>query len=462
MSLNQDIRVNAPSGDPNNPQGLYNYLIVGQNLKGTGIPDNNLGTINSSYIDEATGIQYIKGSDATWTTYIDYTAIGPTGGAPPTIPDPLTVNQINTDVISQKTLGGDLSVNLGLTGDFALTLGVPTQAVDINSGNIRLTANGNGTFSSDVQGYTVIANNGSGKAVSINSNSGIIDHVGAQPLEITNSQPNENLILSTTGAAGDVLVNSGGDVAIGTAVAGKTIDLNTNAGAINCDAVNTNFIDTSGSGAIAINPLSGIAAATGAGSFSITNFTASQDILFQLNGGDIDANNNEIKNVSSINGSSALVNNSILNVNTSGSLAWRAYPRCIEMQISGFGANGTDYFNLGTTVVGPADFWGVCSGNGRRLAEVDVRLLYNTAWSFGGGTATLEIGYVPNGSPMIAANFVVLRSINLDTATPLYGVSFTGYNDSIPFRAAICARTVLAGTASTSGTAEFTLGMVLV
>jgi hypothetical protein len=132
------------------------------------------------------------------------------------------------------------------------------------------------------------------------------------------------------------------------------------------------------------------------------------------------------------------------------------------MILSGFGGNGTSYFHFGTAVINPAELWTTCIGNGRNLAEFSLRLHSNALWNFGGGTANVEIGYIASGTTTTTANFVSLRNVALNTATDFYQTTLSGYNDAIPFRGALCARMVLAGTAATTTNAELTLSVVLV
>lgn len=487
MSLNQDIRSRPPSNDVNNPLGLFNYLIVGKKLKGNGPPSNNVGTINSTYIDEDTGIEYVKSEAGVWDAYVNYSNVGPD------VPDPLSVDTI------QGRTGESLLLDMKTTGDLNINLGFPTHALDINSGSVRLTANGNGVFASDVVGYSVIANTGGGKTISLDANSGIVDHVGSQPFEITNSTVNQGLILSTSGAgqidvnsagnasinstsgdvivntpSGDVTVNSSGDATINSSTGNATV--NAPLGKINlvsdsgsgggtvCDGWNFTFQNSAvhaGGERIEIGP-GGISFRTPGGQASLVNEVAGDILIAPQMGSEVNFNSRGINFVTSINDSSSLTNNSMLNVNPSGTLSWRTYPRSIQFLASGWGGNGTSYFHLGDSTINPGELWGACTGNGRNLAEIDFRLHYNAPFTLTGGSAVVEIGYVANNQPMTQANFTLLRSANLTTGSPLYGVSFTGYNDVIPFRAALCVRTVLTGTSATATNAEVSILVTIV
>jgi len=334
----------------------------------------------------------------------------------------------------------------------------------------------------------------------------IVNKLAAQPLAILNQAPGQPVIITANGGevqtTGDLNVNSF-DIKNTGAISGATTSLSSTvgnldvtcppAGQLNLVGGITNLESTGGSlqlkhsvlasitntndgTAFVFDSTNGAMAMSSPGNMRFEHITANQDMEIRceqtgsgnvvLNpgaSGQVDISLKDIVNVSGINNSSSLINNSMLNVDTSGVMSWRAYPRCIEMIQSSFGGNGTSYFNLGTSTIGPGEFWCTCSGNGRKLAEVDIRLIYNSPWNLGGvGTAVVEIGYVPNNLPAIAANFVVVRTVNIDNTADLYGVSFTGYNDSIPFRGAVAARTVLTGTSATASNAELTLNITLV
>jgi hypothetical protein len=462
MSLNQDIRF-AENAGPNNPKGLYKHVKPSRSIAGSGFPDPSLGEDEWLYIDESTGFEYKK-TNGVWDPFVNFASFAP----PVVIPDPLPI-----DAIEGRT-SEDILLDLKTGGTLNVSLGAPSQALDINSGNVRLTANGNGTFASDLQGYAVIANNGAGKSITLESNAGIIDHVGLQPFEISNSQPDENLIVSTTGTAGDIQVNSSGAAAVNAAAGDSVVSSATGKVRLNSDSTASggtvvdgfslkyeNTVVNPGGEKIEISE-SGITFRTPTGQVSLVNQIAGDFVIAPQPGSETSFNNTGIKSISSINGSDGVIQNSVFNVNNAGALSFRAYPYCVNMMQSGFGANGTSYFHLGTSTINPGELWSICIGNGRNLAEVSLRLHSNALWNFGGGTATLEIGYVANNVPTTTANFTVVRSITLDTVSDFYGVTFSGYNDSIPFRAAFCARMVLAGTAATSTNAELTMTAVLV
>lgn len=440
--LNQNIRSGPPSDNINNPQNLYEYLIVGQNLKGNGAPSNTIGTIHSRYIDEVSGIEYLKGSDGTWSSFIDYSTLGP-----PEIPDPITVNQINTDQISQKTLGGDLAVNLGLTGSAKFTLGVG-ESIDINNGNVLLTHNGNGIFASDVQGYSLVSNQiSAGKTITIDAATGIIGHAGAQRLEITNYQPNENLLLSTNGGSIDIV--SGGAVNVtGTA----NVEISSAANSVTIDSATNLSLLAQGTSDILLTTSSGGGKIKMVDGLGLITFDAAANLMTCDN---IDT--------TSINNSKASTKNQVLSVDTAGILSFLPHPKTFTFGGQNVGGNGTNYLTIGgNTTSSPADFLSIpIIDNETRIVSLRAALIYNVPWSWGGGTAQWEIFTCPTNLPSIVANTTTLVTSPMVTAGDLYFSYSPNMNVAVPNNVKLGVRLVSAGTASTSNTLDviFTLGL---
>ena len=456
MSFNQNVR-SQPS--QSNPSGLYSDLLaIGQTLASSGPPNDSEGIVGNTYIDTATGLTYVKNSNGTWDPIYD------PGTLPvndPFIAGTVECNFVKTDEIEVDTVKGRLAdglvIDLQATGDLQVISG---------SGSVKLGApldmQGNFIINSTTLAPLVILNQVSGQDVQIITNGGEIQTAG-------------NLNLGSH------------DIINGATITGSSISIESLVDDLNLTTLGSSSIRLNSANTLLLNTTTGQDINTGGnivmnnseiqrcsalrnlvGEMLISNGAVSEDLALSTNGGQVTSNsnldmlNNQINNVSGVNGSSALIQNSVLNVSNTGVLSYRAYPQSIDMILSGFGGNGTDYFNLGTATIGPADLWGVCTGNNRRLAEFSIRLHSNAIFNFGGGTAVCDIGYVANNLPMTVANFVVLQSHSFNTNDDLYGISLTGYNVAIPFRASLCARMVLAGTSSTISTAELSLNIVLV
>lgn len=399
------------------------------------------------------------------------------------------------DVISDNFAGRQMTVSpsdysirvTGLADDISLDAG----ANDVKMAS-DLNLDGKSLVNKSAGQPLAILNQAAGQPVIITANGGEVQTTGdlnVNAFDIKNAGPISGATTSLTSNVGNLDLN---------APAGS-VNISSTAGDINCSPGTLNVIggitnlestggslqlkhtaiasitNTSDSSGFVFDSTNGVQAVSTPGLMRFEHAVTNQNLELRceqtgsgsviLNpgaSGQIDASSKDIVNVSGINNSASIIQNSVLNVSNTGVLSYRAYPQSIEMIQSGFGNNGTDYFNLGTSTIGPGEVWGICSGNGRSLAEFSVRLHSNAAFNFGGGSAQLQVGYIANNVPMTEANFTVLRSVNLDTVSDLYGVSLTGYNDAIPFRAAVCARTVLAGTSSTISNAELSLNIILI
>ena len=205
-AINQDIRTGPPGNDPNNPQNLFSYLVVGQKMKGSGLPDASQGTYNSTYIDTVTGIEYIKIGDGTWENYIDYSGFAP---AVP-VPDPLAINELEVDLIRGKN-SDNVEITGGLNGDVNITLDA-TNALSINAGNCVISGSGNVISGSDIQGYDIRATTGT-KTISIKPNSGEIEHIGAaQAFSITQATAGQPININVGTAQMVISDNAGSTV----------------------------------------------------------------------------------------------------------------------------------------------------------------------------------------------------------------------------------------------------------
>ena len=495
-AISQIIRTSGRT--QNNPSGFTSDILqITQSLADVGAPSEDIGIVGNTYIDTVTGIQYQKGLDG-WVPVVDIAAVGP----PPSIPDPLSINQLNINRI-QGNASDDVTIDAGNIGKCQI-LSNAADALQIgqvgSEDGVKIQNNGNVIAGSLVRGFRLSALGGANEG-SLGEVGGNMElsNAGSNGLIIENKAVGQNVEIKTSG--GEVLTDSNLNMANNEiidplAVVTNSADLTLQAKGSNVvsvkNVVSQEFIRMDGNNAAEYkmtitNPVSsnsvvvkgvGAIEKTGTADLNIEH-TGAGNINLRTPSGVIRMNDGGPNNITfdpalklgtvdnlqttNINNSSILVNNSLLNVNTSGVLSWRAYPRCIEMIQSGFGGNGTSYFNLGTSTVGPGEFWATCTGNGRSLAEVDIRVISNAAWNLGGvGTASIEIGYVPNNLPVTAANFNVIRSVNISNSDDIYGVSYTGYNDSIPFRGAIAARSVLTGTSATATNVEITLNLTLV
>ena len=95
------------------------------------------------------------------------------------------------------------------------------------------------------------------------------------------------------------------------------------------------------------------------------------------------------------------------------------------------------------------------------MIEINVRLVYSSAWTFGGGTSLLQIGYCPIDTPALIVNFIVLGSLSLTTAGNFYQQTFTGLDLTFPVGSAMACRIVNTGISSTSNQAELFVSAVV-
>lgn len=135
-----------------------------------------------------------------------------------------------------------------------------------------------------------------------------------------------------------------------------------------------------------------------------------------------------------------------------GVLDFRKPPKTFDVAFGNMGSNGSIY---ATNIANPADFTTYYLGStSRNLIEVNVRLAFSAAWSFGGGTSTLGIGYCLQDTPAIDANYVSMYTMALNTAGNFYQQESGSINVAIPANASLVVKITNTGTSSTSNNAE--------
>lgn len=207
MSLDQSIRYTSDTNNTLNPHGLYNYLIVPENLAGVGVPTMN-AVLGSTYTDTSTGIEYKLDDLNVWQPFLNYTSFAPA------IPDPLVLNELDVDVIKGNSTS-NIDIKLGTTG--VLSVGpnaFPSRVQVLSDGSIVtnsatsnvIVADGSGNqttygpiASTCTAAYSVVGNTG----LSLVSNSNNVDITSAAALNLT-SGPGSQIVM--TSGAGAVIV----------------------------------------------------------------------------------------------------------------------------------------------------------------------------------------------------------------------------------------------------------------
>lgn len=492
MSLNQNIRFKAPNpSDTNNPQGLYSYLLTGQNLSGAGVPNNNAGTINSRYIDTLSGIEYIKNDTGTWEPYIDYSGFAPPP-PPPTIPDPLEVGELRADTIKGKT-ADSFTLDAGLNGDINLTLG-PSNSLNINSGNTQLTGNGNIIAGSLVSGYQILADTGGGKSINLNPNANEISIIGSAHMNIKHNSVGQNLQLQTND--GNIIMNTGAGSIIANATIGNTtnnsfiIEHQTTGEDVEIKAESVgagNVILRAGTGGGQVQTTENLSLQgkdlinvekvqhTTASIFTIENTTANQDVLIKSAGvGNIRFNSSGGQNVfeseatfnpfglstSSINGSNGLTENRIMAIE-SGSIIFGKVPQTIIFSGINIGVNGVNYLDCFNIDPNPGQVPICPILNGGKIRRVEAALLFDTPWTWGGATtANIDFGYIALSSPVTTANWTPLFSLSMEPTLDYYYTNAPDINANMPPGKLGC-RLNIVGATPTASTAEIIIKVQL-
>ena len=500
MSINQDIR-SSRYGNPNNPHALYDFIKPSRNISGSGAPLDSLGEDKWLYIDTASGQQYIKNMGS-WSPFVDYSSFAP----PPSIPDPIQVNEIQVDTIKGRT-SDSIILNAGLIGDINVTLD-GSNFMDFNSGNIRIQGNGNLISASDVTGYALFSNNGAGKLINIESNTGKIESTGVQPFNIQNATSGQPIDLTTQGDAGafvnlkckgvkyqngggftlaelddtqqlkiykngsgstEAMYVRGSDSSIFSTVAGIPIKI-----AHEISSQNIQLSTKSTGKIVFINATKFLNFDAGTGIISnsgtaqpltVKNETTDQPLNLETTGTTdkininstlgLDMNTTQITNISAINGGDVINRFGSVSVDAGGVLSYAYCQSAHSFCWGAVGGNTTnEYGTIGGFVVAPADVAGVYIPWAGAINMVSASLSYNAAWTFGAGTAIIDIGYIASNLPMINANFTILTTLNIPTGVNFFQ-SGLGSNTNVAMPSGrLCARLNVAASSPTSQNAE--------
>ena len=476
MSLSQIVRTES---------GLANDIIaMNKALADTGVPAASLGVIGNTYIDTVSGIQYQK-EQSGWVSVVDIASVGP----PFAVPDPLTLNNgLFVNIIKGAAADG-FELDAGLTGHVQV-LATGTDGLQVgpvgNEDNIVLTSAGDITAVSSVKTNLVdsVAGNltlrpatgklvlstftGAGEGIQAEKNIDMLTNDLAEVGAITGSVGNftvssgvtvgDKLTLQAAGGVGGGIDIKplGGVIAMKGQTDWETNDIINVGSVTSVEYVMTNGVATittkvdgpSGPSIISDKAivLSGVDVGAGA---------------VKIKGGALSMENDEIINLAAINGSDLLTICRNLGVDQAGVLEFRELPQTYTFLENAFGGVGTDYMGFGA-VVGPGDFWVAPIGpTSKKLRAVSARLIYNAAWSFGGGTAVVEVGTISNILPAAIANFVSLYTLNLNTAGDFYDGSIQELDLLAAAGSSIVVRTTLTGTSSTSVNAELVVNVIM-
>ena len=162
----------------------------------------------------------------------------------------------------------------------------------------------------------------------------------------------------------------------------------------------------------------------------------------------------------SINNSSSSTVNQVLSVTNAGVLQFSRPPETAIFTGLNIGSNGTHYLNASSLVPTPGDVSTYPHILGGVNAKIEANLIYSAPFTWGGGTSSLEIGYLAVGVPCNAANWTPIFTTPLSTAGDFY-YTYTSPNIAIP-GGKLAVRLVNTGTSSTSNLAEIIVKLILV
>lgn len=524
--LNQSIRYTT-NGGPNNPQGLYDFIKPMRKLKGSGAPAANLGENHWEYLDEVSGIDYVK-SNGVWEPYADYSSFAP---APA---DPLTLNQLNVNTI-RGNASDDVLIDAG-TGICQVLNQFQVGQVGALD-NVQIQDNGNIFAGSLVRSFNVKSWDGAQSEIEINAfNEKIVQNGPAKNLEVQAVAGN----VSLNGSTG-LSLNANGNGVDCNNEALNNVNQVSGSGLVLGLSANTSLVfqETATNKLINVDPAEASISNNSNGTFTIKHLTTGEDVELQaeqtgpgnvrlrpgpsgqaectgrlsMQGQDVKdckglnsalgqalvvehlvSNQNvEVKcaaagagnlilrsgnsgqivhntpatfnpfglETSSINSSETYTQAKALLTTNTGQLTWGEPWRTITFnKVNIAAATATVYLDIAGLSVNPADV--SCFPileNPVYIRRVSSILISSAPWSFNGGTANLEIGYIPLGSPCTDANFVSITVLPINTAADYY-YSLSRPNLSIT-TGKLAVRLVTNGTAPTSGQAELVVDVMV-
>lgn len=480
MSVSQTLRTSSINyADHINPTNICGDVInLTTQLFGNGAPDMNLGVIGNVYTDTSTGFQYQKHSGG-WDPTIAL-------GSFMVIPDPLTINQLNVNIIHGNT-GENVNVDLGSAGSlFVGPSSTPNQ----------ISLNPDGTIITEATTASFIASNGTNQTAYAPTqticNTNYVISGDSRIIMETNSgniyvQPFNEVILNPQ--TGNVLVsaqivssanspqytsqndtNSGFSAASAQcsmvvsnsqALIATSSDIVANLPVNITDGTNTNVIDpvsitssstlnvTAGSGALTVQALSGALFLESSGAVAV-NAAA-----MNLSG----CGTNGIIGLAGLNGSSAITDNEYLGVNPSGTLAfYKPYNVLIGSPYTAPLSNGTY----------PVDFNGMSGGFSQAtyydssyiIKKVSVTMNINSGtFTFGGGTSSLQIGHYALNAAQ--TSFIVDYTLALNTSGSFWQQSSGDINIPVTGPINLAVQLVNSGTTAVGVPNSFTVQIFL-
>ena len=492
MSVSQTVRTTLRTDA--NPTGLVpDILQLGATLSGSGVPDSSTSGIQgNSYIDTATGIEYVKQSDGTWSPIYD----------PSTLPAPdpfpvgtLDANFVNTDELKTDKIQGRNAENVVIDGQTTGLVQVVTnntRALQIGAvgseDNSYIQNNGYAVFSSGTKQYDLLLDNAGGQAIKHEVAPNYKSYVSGVPSEWIIENENAPITLSSNNliniketASGNKLIldplngyvqsESGAGITI-TAIdptQPARIEGGSVSGNVQLVPGTSGFVDVQG----ATSKISTQVANT----FTIEHRLSGQDVELKAIGagncrlspgvsgevilsGNANCQNNDLINVGAVNGGDVLGRFGSLSVDSGGALQY-AHNQCAHTFCWNAvgGATTNEYGSIGGFTVAPADVTGIYIPYTSKMSMATISLSYSANWTFGAGTASVTIGTVPTGLPMTNSNFVAIPGalFNIPTGVDFfqYGLS-SATNITIP-SGRLCARLNVAGSTPTSTNAEMVL-----
>lgn len=192
--ISQTVRY-ASRGPPENPSAILKELKPTRLLTGSGVPSPSIGEDLHQYLDEDSGILYLRNGD-TWSPLVNYVDVISPNLPPATVPDNITVDSVankNTNdlainaVAALSLSGGSLDVDA--TGNIlidSVTDTIITSAtgkVELQGDSLSLQATGTGTptfINSANPGIAILGKNSSSIAMTsddINLNANVAGRI---------------------------------------------------------------------------------------------------------------------------------------------------------------------------------------------------------------------------------------------------------------------------------------------
>ena len=491
MSQSQTVRTSFKTAG--NITGISSDIVALSNtFKGVGPPVAIQGaTVNNMYVDTETGIEYKFQNSGVWEPFFDMSTV------PVTVPDPLIVSELDVNTI-RGNLDDNIDIDMGAAGHLDVigsggTNGIALKTSAGGPSNIIMQANGYLEAVSGFKTYNVESSNYVDKSITIDPdlmtmrNSGVASDMGivnsTGDVNITGTTVNindgggtqiasfdntvDNRLYLNTGGVPDLFVRPQGLTKNQAAPLRIQHEISNQPQIYSVKGLGS-FQFVNGADTVTIDPSTRLLEINGVGDANIRTVQPNSDLLLTVDPGGtgqvrvpnngLDLDNNPIVNVDDINGGTALGRYGTLGVE-GGNLSYGISNMAATFNWTQVGGAAVDeYGELGFTL-NPADCSVINTGPlSRKINMVSAALMHSAAWSFGGAAvAQIEVGYIPELSPCINANFTLLTTLSLPLAGDFYTAELpANTNVTLPAKSKLCTRLQVTTPSSTTTTAEMT------